>query len=265
MRKIGIFIQSSNQELFKNNTEVLKEFYHSVIFENNLDVDLYSFTSDEKSSYVYEDGDTIYCACEDWNVYRKYYQLMDYIVCNKKYDYILFVNNSTLVNIKWLWDNINFFNRGYFCLINVVHPCIFDYPNGNFKLMSFDVFLRIYCYFKEAHDKYAPFDKFLFGEQITSKYMWHGVPEDLLMGICLFKIQMPYMIIPTELQLSLFESQSYRKGSAYEWNNILAINFRIPWDMCGEGNEYSYDLNYKYRLENETNILRQTIGIIRTL
>ena len=86
MRKIGIFIQSSNQELFKNNTEVLKEFYHSVIFENNLDVDLYSFTSDEKSSYVYEDGDTIYCACEDWNVYRKYYQLMDNIVCNKNYD-----------------------------------------------------------------------------------------------------------------------------------------------------------------------------------
>ena len=65
MARIGFFIQSSNQELFVNNTNVLKEYYHSVIEKNGYDIDLYSFVGDRNAEQTYENGDTIYCKCND--------------------------------------------------------------------------------------------------------------------------------------------------------------------------------------------------------
>lgn len=265
MAKLGFFIQSSNQELFKNNTEVLKEYYRQIIKDNNLDIELFSFTSDENASNVYEVGDTIYCNCNDGDVFSKHYLLFKYIKESKKYDWILFTNNTTLVNIFFLYYDIDEFNHDIFYCLNNVHNNIFgEYPNGNFKLMNFDVFLKILDVYETAKICLTPLHEFIYGNELFSKcpYKWYGVPEDVIIGRCLNKIQTSYMTFASYNYVSLFEYFDSRivdiNQCADEWYHLFAITFRTSWYIeCNEAD------NYNYRLQNETNLLKQLINKIQ--
>lgn len=262
MAKLGFFIQSSNQELFKNNTEVLKEYYRQTIKDNSFDIELFSFTSDENATNIYEVGDTIYCNCNDGDVFSKHYLLFKYIQENKKYDWMLFTNNTTLVNIFFLYYNIAEFNHNiYYCLNNVNNKIFGEYPNGNFKLMGFDMFLKILGVFETAKICLTPLYDFLYGVNKTP-YKWYGVPEDLIIGRCLNKIQTSYMTVASYNYASLFDYLGSRivdiNQCADEWYHLFAITFRTPCYICG--NEVD---NYNYRLENETNLLKQLINKIQ--
>ena len=251
MAKIGFFIQSSNQELFKTNTNILKDYYRKVIKDNNLDIDLYSFTCDEKSPSVYEVGDTIYTTCSDRDVYNKYYQLFKYIndCCN--YEWILITNNSTLVNLPHLFYCFSSFGKNlYYCTHWFIdcYPTIDGVPGGNFKLMSLDTLKKIYKVYANCHDEAKELYESLWGTtNYTDSNNWRGVPEDWVIGCCLSKLSEIYhWVLNWDCYKTLYEYFEYKPENDIDFNKLICLTFKMP-------------LSYDERLIKETALLKKII------
>lgn len=248
MAKIGFFIQSSNQELFVNNTNVLKEYYHKIIEENRYDIDLYSFVGNPNIEDTYEDGDVIYCKASDRYPNKKYSVLFKYILANKKYDYILITNNTTLTNIPYLYNAVDSLDpSAYYCTIIIKN--FMNYPNGNVKLMSWDVFCKIAADYDTAYHCVLPVNEFIFGNTFVADVdpcMWAGAPEDMIIGACLHRNRIPYMKINE--YCTIHEYLDAPILEVVEWNTVAFLTFKIT----------AY---YEVRLEHETeelkNIIRQ--------
>ena len=254
MKKLGIFILSSNQELFRNNTMVLKEYYHQVIDRNKFDIDLYSFIGDSDCITTYEDGDTIHCKCDDRNVYEKQKQLMMYLFIKKNYEFILIVNNSTLVNIEMIYNEMLLSNAlkndSWYCvniaMNNLLNYVYFKYPNGNFKLLSYNLLKNVYLVYETAYEKLKPLYDSLVGDFNTN--LWNGVPEDMVLGLC-----------NTFLNIEEFCFTSYASvydylttdgiGMNFDFKNLVALTFKMPG-------------NFDERLKNETALLKDIIAKI---
>lgn len=250
MAKIGFFIQSSNQELFVNNTNVLKEYYHKIINENNYDIDLYSFVGNVNIEQTYEEGDTIYCKYSDRYPNEKYSILFDYIKKNKKYDYILITNNTTLTNIPYLWNAIDSLDKSiYYCTLAISN--YLNYPNGNVKLMSWEIFTKIAEEYNSAYYSIISLYDFIYTKASiafleNNSATWLGVPEDMIIGACLFKLGIPYLKINE--YYTIYEYLNAPVKNVIEWNKTLFLTFKITG---------YYEDRLKYETEGLKNILKQ--------
>ena len=250
MAKIGFFIQSSNQELFVNNTNVLKEYYHKVISENGYDIELYSFVGKtDLPEGICEDGDVIYCKCSDHYPYIKYELLFSYICNYKKYDYILITNNTTLTNLQFLYNVIDTVNLSYYYHVNTITNFM-NYPNGNVKLMSWSVFQHIcnlyacaYYSILPVYDFFAGYGVSLEAEENTNR--WLGVPEDMIIGACLFKADIKCFKINE--YCSLFEYLDAPVKKEVDWDNTLFLTLKMS-------------APYDYRLKHETECIKDIIS-----
>lgn len=229
MARIGFFIQSSNQELFVNNTNVLKEYYRSVIEKNGYDIDLYSFVGDRNAEQTYEKGDTIYCKCNDRYPNKKYSELFDYIKKNKRYEFILITNNTTLTNLDYLWKAIDSLDISYYyCTLEMRNAL--NYPNGNVKLMHWETFLKISEVYDSAYYSILPVYNFLWNESkyesdIDNPYMWMGPPEDMIIGVCLYRCGIPYLRINE--YYSIHEYLDAPVADVIDWGRTLFLTFKI--------------------------------------
>lgn len=250
MAKIGFFIQSSKQELFVNNTNVLKEYYHNVIDENHYDIDLYSFTGKLDINQTYEEGDTIYCKCYDRLPNKKYSELFKYIKENKKYDYILITNNTTLTNLYYLWNAIDSLDKSfYYCTLEIHN--FMNYPNGNVKLMHWDLFLKIAELYDSAYQSMVSIYDFMWdSSKIASIFdnyaMWIGAPEDMIIGACLFKCRTPYFVINEYCTIHPYLNAPVVNN--IDWEHTLFITFKITG---------YYEDRLKYETEELKNLIEK--------
>lgn len=248
MAKIGFFIQSSNQELFVNNTNVLKEHYHKVIDENNYDIELYSFVGNLAIEDTYEDGDVIYCKDSDRYPNKKYSTLFKYIQENKKYDYVLITNNTTLTNIHYLWNAIDSIDKScYYCTLVINN--FMNYPNGNVKLMSWEIFNKIADMYDTAYYTILPIYDFIFGRWTTLYTLenfssWVGAPEDMIIGACLYRLRIPYIKINE--YYSIYEYLDAPRKDVIDWDKTLFLTTKIT-------------ATYEERLVRETEELKAII------
>lgn len=261
MAKIGFFIQSSNQELFVNNTRILKEFYLDVISKNNLDIDVFSFVGNTNVNSMYDnDNTTLVFDCDDRVVLKKYKCLFEYLK-NKDYEYILITNNSTLVNLV----NLNAFistsidDDIYYGTITIRTPELFEYVNGNVKLFSKKILDKITFPFAEIeHVNY--YITFLHSAKSTNQ--WIGLPEDLVIQIVLNILNIKHVLLYEYLMFN-----NYFFGAAEEplvFDNIFFICFRLPDKKVFYNDmDKTKEISYNNRLHKETELLKSIIEQIK--
>ena len=188
MAKIGFFILSStDHQLFQITTDLLKNHYRNIIKANGLDVEVYSFIGSGTDKETYEEGDTIFTKGSDNDLFHKHDELFKYIVKNQKYDFIISTNPSTLVNLKLLCDNINTLSPDYYYATITydfnyknVGKCF--YPNGNFKLFSYDMLVKMSEQWEHCHSLIV--DEYTEWRNTVSRpdEQWTGVPDDMIIG-----------------------------------------------------------------------------------
>ena len=260
MAKIGFFIMSANQDLFCEESKILKEYYHKVIDDKKYDIELYSFTSDENSDKVYEDGDTIYCPCDDRNTFLKNKLLYDYIIENKHYDKILITNTSTLINFDHMYDFILKFNQRAFCCSSTARG-IMCHPQGNVRIMPFEVLKAMNSVFQGARDALYPFWKFLYGDW---PYRLKDMSDDAVTGIALFKLRIPWLEFPRECYGTLYKYHDSNIVTVNDWNRLYWLTFRmVAYENSGnEINDGALE-DSNYRLSNEPTLLKNIIEKIQ--
>jgi len=189
-QKVLIAIQSSNQELYKANTEALKDMYRRMkeTFELDvIDVDVISFTAGEKTELV---GDVLYTECLDSDIYLKHRIFMsEYLLKHPEYDVIIKTNATTLINLSY----VNEFLRGslfdtdkfYGSYIFWQWDSGYLYVSGNFIMASGDLFRNTLCdleKYDKVHDWFLENYPTVFVEPKEGDDMWKGVPDDTIWG-----------------------------------------------------------------------------------
>ena len=249
MKRIGLFIQASNQELFQINTNILKEYYNKVIRENNLNMDVYSFTADEQSASTYLDGDTIYCDCSDHSTYLKTFKVFEYILDNMNYEWVLFTNNSTLVNIVKLYNEIGGFDKNQYHY-PFKFKGIVSGPSGNIKLMTPQVMKKLCDVRLSVYDLAKSMYQFQWTRINNDKNIWHDVPEDYIISFCLWRAGLYYeMVSLMGYYATMFDYAYWYAVPNIDFNQLYFLTFKTPFE-------------YDQRLQCEPDILR---GIIHKI
>lgn len=199
--KIGLFIQSSNQELFVKNTEVLMKHYRKVIEHFGLNVDVRYFTSHDnpQENMMLLKKDSIKVPCDDGNVTEKAYILL-WALVNKlpKYDIIIKTNNCTVLNLKQICEfcesEVYDRDKVYCSMINnapnmtadnhnhwVAAKPFVNYPNGNFVMFSYDKLKLLYAHYKDVSNYMSSCYPKREKEDFDGK-LWYGIAEDIVFG-----------------------------------------------------------------------------------
>lgn len=220
MAKIGFFILSStDHQLFQITTDLLKNHYRNIINTNNFDVEIYSFMGSGTYKETYEEGDTIFTEGSDNDLFHKHDELFKYIVKNKKYDFIISTNSSTLVNLKWIYNNIDkISSESYYCTLlwnrDFKNVGTFQYPNGNFKLFSYDMLVKMSEQWEHCHnlivDEYTEWRSTLYVPDVN----WYGVPDDMIIG--------------TFLHLNNIEIKKLDTMVMFPYHNVRPMNLEVP-------------------------------------
>lgn len=237
--KIGLFIQSSNQELFVKNTKILLDYYKRIISKKKYDIQVYSYTSNGmKNNDISIVGNEIFLPCNDGDVAAKTKLLMK--VISEKFsdlDVIIKTNNSTVINIEQLYSFIlsNEYNEDvvYCCEVvadktawreNPNHAYyksgFYAYPTGNFMLFSKKNFDILYCDYDVSHDYLNGLYTFAKTNLSSGVNDWYGIPEDAIWG---------YII-------------HYRNLKYYVFNNTIRISNHVWWksNVSNIKNPFSY-------------------------
>lgn len=260
MKKIGFFILSSSQELFRTNTELLKAHYSKLIDYFKYDIEVYSFVGDENCTNTYEKDNIIYCKSNDRDLSMKFYELFDYIVKNKDYEYIMITNNSNIINLELLMRNINEFLTNGFYYTNDILNLLFAYPNGNFKFFSKNILNILYNEYKEALAKIEPIYLYVHSVVEYGENMWHGIPEDVIIGTIVHKYA-PYLDDDDETikkRIIAVEMKDYFSLLGSDYCGIPATPNSIYWDGTLVAN-FKLDADYHTRLKYEPKLLKNII------
>lgn len=202
-KKVLLAILSSNQELYKANTEALKDSYRRMLDTFNLnaiDVDVMSFVGSEKTERI---GDTLYAGCLDSDIYTKNRIFMEYLLQHPEYNIIIRTNATTLVNLSYLNALIkighpkkNTFYGISMMLFNAYrHPFI----PGMFYMATGEDFREKLCNLKrydEIYEKLKPSLVKEFGTPSESDQIWRGVPDDIIWGEMLYDYNGVELITP---------------------------------------------------------------------
>ena len=229
-KRLGIFIMSSHQDLFNTNTSLLKEYYHNVIINNGFNADVYSFVGDETCESTYENGDTIHCKCSDRYIGDKIECVFNYVKTNKRYDYLIFTNASTFVNLKMIYNNLdslNPFNFYYMISIpyNLVNGKEGFYANGNFKLFSFRILEKICSYY--SHKKVILSQSFNMIEEKDDENSWLGMPEDIIIDFCLKENNIPIIQVGNTIMLFDYHTNFLKSNSgSMKFKDVPIIQFK---------------------------------------
>jgi hypothetical protein len=73
MKKVLLTILSSNQDIYRELTEVQVKGYEMWLEQQPMDIDILVYTAGEKTELV---GNTLYVACDDSSIYAKTRALM---------------------------------------------------------------------------------------------------------------------------------------------------------------------------------------------
>lgn len=219
MAKIGFFILTSKDQLFLTTAKMLKEHYNNIIKANNLDAEVYLFMGSETDKDTYEEGGIIFTEGSDNDLFHKHDELFKYILKNKKYDFIISANSSTLVNLKLLYDEIDTLNtNSYYATLTWPLPMKevgdYQYPNGNFKMFSYDMLVKMSEQWKHCHDLIVDEYTKWRGTFITPDVHWIGVPDDMLIG--------------TFLNLNNIEIIKLNSMVMFPYNTAMPKNLDIP-------------------------------------
>lgn len=164
--KLIILLLSCNQKYFKKQTEETKRQFQKQIDHFNLNdsVKIYSYTSGTNEGII---NDTIYCdELDDENhTYEKTIRCFEILDENNiEYDYIFRTNTSTFVNIKLLYEfinyihNNNFFNDKYF-------SSVLCSTNSSFAPKQYDIV---------GQGKGMLFNKYLLHLLLSNKYLYNN-------------------------------------------------------------------------------------------
>lgn len=258
--RIGIFIQSSNQELFMNNTRALLESYKRTISKLGLDMDVYAFTSGGANfGRTLRHGDTIYVPCNDKDVSKKTIECMRYIRRElPKYDVIMKTNNSTVVNIKSIYDfcvSSEYSDGIVYCCDAVRRNTLYEeksglpffkggfcsFPKGNFVMFSYSIFETLCDNFDKAFN-YLKETFMPYNEDKCGGNAGCGVPEDAVFGYVLHYFGIEYTWLRNYVQMyddDEFESIGF---------DCLENPFELTAISCKLSNDYKARLLYETKL-----------------
>lgn len=104
MKKVLLTILSSNQDIYRELTEVQVQGYEMWLEQQPMDIDILVYTAGEKTELV---GNTLYVACDDGSIYAKTRALMEYINEHPEYDVIINTNACTVVNLEFINKFVN--------------------------------------------------------------------------------------------------------------------------------------------------------------
>jgi hypothetical protein len=163
----------------------------------------------------------------------------------------LITNNSTLVNLVYLWNNIDDFGEDWYCCTHWFtdcYPAIRGVPGGNFKLMSLDTLKKIYKVYGDCHDEAKHLYESLWGTtKCNDVNNWHGVPEDWVIGCCLSRIPDVYdWVLNWDCYKTLYTYFDYAPENDIDFNYLICLTFKMP-------------LSYDERLIKETSLLKKII------
>lgn len=216
--KIGLFIQSSFVEPYKENSRILKDYYKNETIKNNLDLEVYDYIGDPNMD-PHIDNDTIYLKCNDNEVGEKEWHLIKFITENlDKYDVIIKTNSTTVLNIKFVYyyiqsknyekytaygSNFVLFSH-YFDIKEKKYKPFLDkegiYLNGNLLIVSREVFNIIFKEYKKTEEYFKSFD-IIDKDKEVPKHKWKGLAEDIIVGRVLYKNHIKIKIFDNFIQI----------------------------------------------------------------
>lgn len=222
--KIGIFIQSSNQELYSKNTQIIKDYYKRARAGLQDEFDIYSFTSNPDSScdYSYIYDDEMLLACNDRKVGIKIYEwISNTIYLMPKYDVVVKTNATTFLNLKRLSEFCSselFDKDALYCSDIIAHGICRTkngaiaeseknasyYPNGNLHIFGYDFMKKLkkdylISYIHLSDTLYSPKKEERDAE--FGEWMWYGIPDDLVIGYVANKNGVPIKTVDNFAQL----------------------------------------------------------------
>lgn len=255
--KIGIFIQSSNQELYRKDTEALKEHYKRMAERFGEEFDIYSFTAnpDQSCNYAYINNGEMLLPCNDREVGSKAYEwIQNTLHVLPRYDVVVKTNSSTVVNLKWLhWfaNSAGFRNDSLYCshYVENIYQRLKDgtliettdetrrYPNGNLYIFSHDIldilgrdYLEVYTHLEETTSNCKPED--------NPDWIWYGVAEDFVVGCVLNRNGIRMEIVDNFVQM--YQNGIFQQNLRGVGNLLGASGFSLK-----TGNDYGTRLAYE--------------------
>ncbi len=240
--KIGIFVQSSSQEVYAVDTEILLDYYRKVIDKNNLGIDVFSYQgNNDSSSYSFLKENRLFLPADERDTSMVMTELLRNIEnIFPKYDIIIKTNSSTVLNLKKVYEfcHSNEFKKDvFYCALCVktrkyIKKDLYhqespesilevdSYPNGNLYMFSKDILHVISSEFSDMHQYLSGAYEDEFPHYNEDINVWYGVPEDFTIG-CVLKRN---GISVSELDFILSYEYISKMPDAYEKN---------PYDVFG--------------------------------
>lgn len=232
MSKIGLFISSSNQCLFQRTTGMLKEHYKNIIRNNGYDIDVFSFQGGLNIDNTVLFDDTILCNADDRNIALKYRECFNFLLSNGiHYDWVIFTNTSTLVNLPMFVNNIQKFNEDtvYTQIICEFDEIDLKFPMGNFYMFSYNILNKIFDVFDESYNEGYQY--------VHSREL---IPDDVVIGYVIQKLNISITKIGNTI--NIFGDTGIKTEISHKINETPIIRFRSQ-------------LPYKQRVEFEPKVL----------
>ncbi len=247
LKKVLVLIQSSNQELYTNNTKVIKDIYvrmKDAFAFLKCDFEILSYTAGDKFEVI---DDVLYIPCDDQNVYMKHRYLMQYLNDRTDWDFVIKTNATTIVNLSFINAIIeNDYYRDTELLTNSLHyiygrTIAFHYGSGAFLMFSrifFDSTINNIDKYDDTYICLLQSDFSYMFNKNNNANKWQGVPEDIIWGMMISNIpDKKFVATPGFSVASLFhnnivtdENNIYDKLSYFTVTSDASYEVRLKLD-----------------------------------
>lgn len=240
MKKVLLTILSSNQDMYRELTEVQVNGYEIWLKQQPMDIDILVYTAGEKTELV---GNTLYVACDDGSIYAKTRALMEYINEHPEYDVIINTNACTVVNLEFINkfvndDNVYEMAKNHFIGHVIVHLGGQEWSMLTGTFMMFDRKLYMdHLSDISRYDEYNEYIKSVFyhpADTYNDKgdTQWEGASNDAIWSKMMVDDCVDFLILPSISTRSKDYIWATLGDDIFKLNisPIYDQHFEIPYD-----------------------------------